>query len=71
MAGKLHINYDGYATSDRTKIAIAPFTKLARAYAEGYRGLTVQLGGDPATAAAYASGQLDKTNGKPPSHCSP
>lgn len=68
MAGKLHINYDAYNTSNKAAIAISPFSKLAKAYSQGYRSAPVQLGGDPVAAAAYNQGVTDKTNSKPPTH---
>lgn len=71
MAGKLHIDFASYGAGALAKMAIAPETKLAKAYAEGWRGAPAQLSGDPATQAAYASGVADKAGGKPVTHTAP
>jgi len=71
MAGKLHVDYASYGGGALAKMAIAPETKLAKAYAEGWRGAVVQLGGDPVTQAAYTSGAADKAGGKPVTHTAP
>lgn len=71
MAGKLHVSYDNYATSSNTRMAISPFGKLAKAYAEGWRGTPAQLSGDPAAQIAWSSGSSDKAGSKPFTHTTP
>lgn len=71
MAGKLYVDRDGYVNSSNTRALVSPFGKLAKAYAEGYRGSTVVPSGDVAAFAAYTAGQNDKTAAKPPGHCAP
>jgi hypothetical protein len=68
MAGKLHADYMAYAASSNTKMAISPFSKYARAYAEGYHAQAVQPTTDPAAMVAYTSGGTDKTAARPPTH---
>jgi hypothetical protein len=69
MAGKLHIDYLAYVSPTAANRAISPFSKLAKAYAEGYRGAVVQLSGDPTALAAYNNGVANKAAPFPPSHC--
>jgi hypothetical protein len=75
MAGKLHARYDkAFGIVAGGAPAVAPESRLARAYAEGYaRKRSGQAAANPHAPftdafAAYDQGYSDRISGYPPTH---